>query len=168
MGTSGWWGTCPGGCRWESRCSQGWRLASAVCQSSHRCPRDRETRGESRIRAGRMGDEAGPLPGRACTLLSPGVKGQNPPGPRPPHLQLGRGMFSRAQWSLGTGTLCSGSRRQTPKCLLGHYLRVRGEGPQGLEAAGGKERRGEKERDSTWLKGAVTDWGPTLQPHCRS
>lgn len=41
-GTWGWWGTCPGGCRWGSRCSRGWRLFSAACQSSRRCPGDGE------------------------------------------------------------------------------------------------------------------------------
>lgn len=78
------------------------------------------------------------LPGSTCILLSPGPKGPSWTGP-PTSPTLGREMFSKAPVVPGQrDTLWQQQVTDPPG---GHYLRVRGEGPQGLKAAGGKAGR---------------------------
>lgn len=105
-GTWGWWGTCPGGCRWGSRCSRGWRLVSAACQSSRRCPGG----GEGVERLGldwgrRCPTDGGLMPGAAweglcsvCDTLCPlRLQGSPacPASPLPRHRQQSPGFGTR-------------------------------------------------------------------------
>lgn len=135
-GTSGWWGTCPAGCRWGSRCSRGWRLASAGCQSSRRCPGDRERRGRLELRVRDRGRHPVAEDAVECTVCPVGAGQEQGLGPAmgpcvpPPWAGAEQGMLSTAPWW-----------QQGDEGLQCHYLRVRGEGPQGLETAGGREER---------------------------
>lgn len=92
-GTWGWWGTCPGGCRWASRCSRGWRLVSAACQSSRRCPGGGEGAGL---------ELPGAVPCLGCVTLGTGpcplrLEGSPPcpASPLPRHRQQNPGFGSR-------------------------------------------------------------------------